>query len=504
MVGKTYSATVHGITAQKVEVEADIFSGIPSFELTGNLGMTAREAKDRVRAALRNSGIRLKPSRITVNLSPANIRKEGPHFDLAIAVSVLCTCTIIEAKDIKGAFFLGELGLDGRINPVRAVLPMVMCAMKEGFTRCIVPKENATEAAYIKGIDIIGISTLSECVSFLRGNLQIQPTKSVINSSEETQFNNDYADICGQKALKRAIMVAAASRHNILMIGPPGTGKTMAASRINTIMPPLTNQECMEISGIYSVAGLLNKERPFIDKRPFRYPHNTITATALTGGGTNPVPGEISLAEHGVLFMDEINLFGHNVTESLREPLENKIVTVNRVNGTYRYPADFMLVAAANPCSCGYYPDRLKCTCSEADIKRHFGRLSKPLIDRIDVFIQVSRIEYDEIEGGPEDIYKGSSEYMRGMVKAAYEIQKDRYNNEEFNYNSELPSDKIKKYCITDKDAALLVKTVYDKYEMSARTYHKIMKVARTIADLEGNDKISVNNISEAIGYKRM
>lgn len=348
MVGKVISAAVSGVTARLVEVEADMAAGIPSFELTGNLGGTAKEARERVRTALRNSKIRLNPGKITVNLAPANIRKEGPHFDLAIAAAILCACGLVPQSAADGVLFVGELRLDGGINEVNAALPMIISAAEAGLRRCVVPKGNAGEGGLIDGIEVVGAASLEECVAYLRGEKELLPVPKRRFAGATRSGGKDFGDIRGQRSLKRAVTVAAAGMHNLLMVGPPGSGKTMTAERIPTILPPLCREQQMEVWRIYSVAGLLGGNGILTGKRPFRSPHHTVTAQTMAGGGRNPMPGEMSLAQHGVLFLDELNLFDTRAVETLREPLESGTVRINRVGGTVEYPADFMLAAAIN------------------------------------------------------------------------------------------------------------------------------------------------------------
>lgn len=499
MVGKVISAAVSGVTARLVEVEADVAAGIPSFELTGNLGGTAKEARERVRTALRNSKIRLNPGRITVNLAPANIRKEGPHFDLAIAAALLCACGLVPQEATRGVLFAGELRLDGGVNEVNAVLPMIISAAEAGMRRCIVPKGNMREGGFIDGIEVVGVSSLEECVSYLKGEKGLPPAGKFRFESVQESGGIDFGDIKGQRSLKRAVTVAAAGMHNLLMIGPPGSGKTMTAERLPTILPPLDYEQRTEIWRIYSVAGLLDGEALRMGKRPFRSPHHTVTAQTMAGGGRNPMPGEMSLAQHGILFLDEINLFDSRTVETLREPLENGRVRINRVGGAVEYPADFMLVAAMNPCRCGYYPDRRKCRCTPSDIKRHFGHISRPIMDRIDICVQAPTVAYEDIGGGG-DMY--DSAHMRKDVERAFKAQQKRFENCGFDFNSEIPAALTAEYCRLEPQAEILMKKAYEGYGMSARGYYKILRTARTIADIEGNELIKTENISEAIGYK--
>lgn len=501
MVGKVISAAVSGVTARLVEVEADIAAGIPSFELTGNLGGTAKESRERVRTALRNSKIRLNPGKITVNLAPANIRKEGPHFDLAIAAAVLCACGLVPQSAVEGILFAGELRLDGGINEVNAALPMIIAAAESGLKRCVVPECNAGEGALIDGVEVIGAASLEDCVAYLRGEKKLTPAPKCSFTVAPQSAVKDFGDIRGQRSLKRAVTVAAAGMHNLLMVGPPGSGKTMTAERIPDILPPLCREQKMEVWRIYSVAGLLGGDRILMGRRPFRSPRHTVTAQTMAGGGRNPMPGEMSLAQHGVLFLDELNLFDPRAVETLREPLESGTVRINRVGGTVEYPADFMLAAAVNPCRCGYYPDRRKCRCTQTDIKRHFGRISRPIMDRIDICVQAPTVSFDEVGGG-KDGY--DSAYMKKIVGKAFEIQQKRFKGQKLMFNSAMTAAMTAEYCVMEPQAQRLMKKAYETYGLSARSYYKILKVARTVADIDGNEYISAENISEAISYKTM
>ncbi len=501
MFSKAYSAVIHGIDGLIIGVEADVSDGLPVFDMVGLLNSEVREARERVRIALKNSGFMLPAKRITVNLSPADIRKEGTAFDLPIAIAILTAFGHILEDNLNDTLIIGELSLNGNINKVNGVLPLVYEAKQQGFLRCIVPKDNAGEGAVVEGIKTYGVTTLKEAVELLKdfnaaAAEKIDVTKLFANSpKEDTQ---DFLEVVGQNAVKRAIEVAVSGMHNILMIGSPGSGKTMLAKRISTIMPELSFEESMEISKIYSIAGLLDN-RALITKRPFRAPHHTITTTALVGGGMIPKPGEISLAHLGVLFLDELPEFQKNTIEVLRQPLEEKAVTISRLNAAFCYPAGFMLVASMNPCSCGFYPDRNKCSCSPPMVKRYLGKISKPLLDRFDICIETMQVNYKELQERKDG---ESSSDIRKRIDVAREMQKSRYKNQSIWYNSQLTPRTIKKYCHLDAKEQSLLEQAFIKMNLSARAYHRILKVARTIADLDQSEKITSRHISEAICYR--
>ena len=501
MYSKVLSSAVTGVSGAKVCVEADIHEGLPTFSMVGYLSSSVREAGERVRTALKNSGYLLPAKRITVNLSPADLRKDGSSFDLPIATAILLALGITPTRDISNTLFLGELSLNGDVKPVTGVLPMVHHAKQCGVTSCIIPKENVEEAALIDGVDVFGVSTVTELVGFLDGSKEITPVSNLFDESylKAPESTVDFADVKGQAVLKRGMEIAAAGFHNVLMTGSAGAGKSMIAKCLPTIMPKLSTEESIEVTKIYSISGLLPDKGKLITSRPFRSPHHTVSNRALTGGGSTPHPGEVSLAHNGVLFLDELPEFAKSVLEVLRQPMEDRQITISRVNATYSFPADFMLVAAMNPCPCGFYPDMKRCRCTPDMVQRYQGKISGPLTDRIDITMEVKPLTSAELFGS------GTGECsadIRARVEKAREIQKARYKDESIHFNSQLEGKLVRKYIHLDDRCDAMIKNAFETMELSARGTYRVLKLARTIADLEGCDDISEEHLKEALFFR--
>lgn len=496
------SASIQGLEVGFVNVEADVSNGLPAFHMVGYLSSEVKEAAERVRTAIRNSGLDYPAKKTVINLSPATMRKRGAAFDLPIAVSILVSLGQITEKSVRKTLVIGELGLDGCIQKVPGILPIVLEARDAGIPVCIVPKANAPEGALVKGIDVIGVRNLAEAFGFLSGTIRLEPEPYPEDKIYiYTRDLPDYSDIQGQKTVKRAVEVAVAGGHNLLFVGPPGSGKSMSAKRIPGIFPVMTLEESMEITKIYSIMGQVDKEAPLVRQRPFRSVHHTSTKASLIGGGLIPTPGEISLAHGGVLFLDELPEFQRAVLEVLREPLEEHQIRITRTHGSYVFPANFMLVAAMNPCFCGCYPDLERCTCTPGQIQNYLGKISQPFLDRMDICIEAPKVNYKELSGGNEE---ESSSKIRERVCRARNIQNARYAGTGIVTNAMLGVKELDKYCTLGKKESKLMEQAFTSLRLTARTYHKILKVTRTIADLDGAETIQEKHIKEAIGYRAM
>lgn len=501
MFAKVKSQGLYGLNSFDVIVEADISSGLPRFDVVGLPDAAIKESRERVRASIKNCGLTFPISRITVNIAPADVKKEGAIYDLPILISILKASGQIKSN-IDNYSFIGELSLNGEIRAANGVLPMVIGAKESGVDAVFVPSQNAGEGAVIDGIDVLPASNILEILAHFDGEKLIEPVKNTITDDEIISDSLDFADVKGQEEAKRALEIAAAGGHNVIMIGPPGTGKSMLAKRIGSILPEMTFEEKIETTKIYSVAGELPKNARLISRRPFRSPHHTVSAQGLTGGGSSPKPGEISLAHNGVMFMDEFPEFDRRAKESLRQPLEDSKVTVTRASGTVTYPSNLMLVAAMNPCPCGYlgHPTR-QCTCTDAARKRYRDKISGPLLDRIDIHIEVQPIDYDRLSGKE----KGeSSKSIRERVNRARAVQNKRFEGTDISCNAKMSPRATREYCILSEDAEKMLKNSFEAMGLSARAYDKILRIARTVADLDGSELIELPHIAEAIQYRSL